>query len=161
MVKTPDLVEKLLESGNKVLEAAGNDMKMWSSFKHVKRDLEVFLAHNLVHLKFKPKNAAVMKEIVCTSSTPFIRAFSLLKEQDKRKAFRAKNLGIKTKDPCTVMTYNVLDGEYNTIALDLWEIVNFISITPENIEVLDKVANDLLKRAMKNDKLTQEKSKDT
>lgn len=151
MDKLHDLVEKLLESGNKVLEAAGNDISKWRSLKHTKQDLEVFLANNLVHLKFRPKGAAVMKEIVCTSSTPFIRAFSLLKEQDKRKAFRAKNLGIKTKDPSTVMTYDVLEGKNCTVSLDFWEIVSFISITPENIAVLDEVANSLLKRAVQRD----------
>lgn len=38
-----DLVEKLLSSGNKVLEAAGKQLPKWKSLKHNKQDLELFL----------------------------------------------------------------------------------------------------------------------
>ena len=35
--------------------------------------------------------------------------------------------------------------------LDLWEIVTFLTISPDNIEVLDKVINDMLKRPIQDD----------
>lgn len=38
-----DLVEKMANSGNAVLEAAANDMSKWSKLKHNKQDLELFL----------------------------------------------------------------------------------------------------------------------
>ena len=50
-----DLIEKMASSGNKVLEAASNDLAKWSNLKHNKQDLELFLQFNLVHLKFKAK----------------------------------------------------------------------------------------------------------
>ena len=50
-----DLVEKLLKSGNKVLESAGKDLGKWSKLKHNKQDLELFLQFNLAHLRFLPK----------------------------------------------------------------------------------------------------------
>ncbi len=33
----------------------------------------------------------------------------------------------------------------------MWEIVSFITMVPENIEVLDKVANEMLKRKIDDD----------
>ena len=75
-----DLIEKMAHSGNAVLEAAANDMSKWPKLKHNKQDLELFLQYNLVHLKFRPKGKAAMKEIVCTSNTRFIQVFSKLKE---------------------------------------------------------------------------------
>lgn len=75
-----DLVEKMANSGNKVLEAAANDFTKWSKLKHTKQDLELFLQYNLVHMKFRPKGHSTYKEIVCTSNNRFIKVFSSLKE---------------------------------------------------------------------------------
>lgn len=74
-----DLVEKMLESGNEVIAAAGKDVEKWSKLKHDKQSLELFLKNNLVHLKFKPKNHVTFTEIVCTSNTRFIAVFSAIK----------------------------------------------------------------------------------
>lgn len=146
-----DLVEKLASSGNKILEAAANDWSKWSKLKHSKIDLEFFLKNNIVHLKFKPKNAVAMKEIVCTSNTRFIAIFSALKDSMKKKALNTKIDGISTKDKTSVMTFNLIDNKYNTIDLSMWEIVAFLTITEDNIEILDKVANQLLKKEIEHD----------
>jgi hypothetical protein len=140
-----DIIQKLAKSGNKVLEAAANDMSKWSQLKHNKQDLELFLQFNLVNLRFKPKNKHSMQEIVCTSNTRFIEVFSKLKKSEKKKAISTRIDGIRTKDPYSILTYNVLEGKYNTIDLTAWEIVGFISMTEENIEILDNVLNDMLK----------------
>ena len=108
-----DLVEKLLSSGNKVLEAAGKELPKWKKLKHNKQDLELFLQFNIAHIKYRPKNEVVMKDIVCTSSTRFIKVFSKLKESDKKHALKkTKNDGIKTKDKNSVLTYNLLENKY-------------------------------------------------
>ena len=140
-----DIIQKLAKSGNKVLEAAANDMSKWSHLKHNKQDLELFLQFNLVNLRFKPKNKHSMQEIVCTSNTRFIEVFSKLKKSEKKKAISTRIDGIRTKDPYSILTYNILEGKYNTIDLTSWEIVGFISMTEENIEILDDVLNDMLK----------------
>ena len=140
------LVETILNSDNEVLKAAGKDINKWSKLKHNKEDLELFLQFNLAHIKFRPKNAVVMQDIVCTSNTTFIGVFSKLKEIDKKKALRLKNSGIRTKDKKSILTYNLLENTYYTLDLDLWEIVTFLTISPDNIELLDKVVNDMLKR---------------
>ena len=142
-----DLVEKMAASGNKVLEAAANDLAKWSKLKHSKQDLELFLQYNLVHMRFKPKNHATYKEIVCTSNTRFIKVFSALKDKQKKTALKSKFDGIKTKDPTTVLTYNIVEGKYNTIDLSSWELIAFITMSEENVELLDKVANEMLRRS--------------
>lgn len=146
-----NLVEKLAASGNKILEAAANDMSKWSDLRHNKEDLELFLQFNLVHLRFKPKNKHSMQDIVCTSNTRFIKVFSEVKKSQKIKQLNVKIDGIRTKDPSSILTYNIIDAKYNTINLSSWEIINFISMTEENIEILDSVINDILQRPIEND----------
>lgn len=152
-----DLVEKMAGSGNKAVEAASHDVTSWSKLKHNKQDLEFFLKHNLVHLKFKVKNGATFKEIVCTSNTRFIKVFSSVKESQKKKALNEKFDGISTKDPTSVLTFNLVDNKYNTVDLSQWEIVFFLTIKEDNIEILDKVANELLKRPIDKDVTKDEK----
>ena len=77
--------------------------------------------------------------------------FSRLKESDKKKALHLRNNGIRTKEKSTVLTYNLLENKYCTMPLDMWEIVTFLTITPENIEILDKVTNEMLKRPIEKD----------
>ena len=147
-----DLVEKLLNSRNKVLEAAGRELPKWKKLKHNKQDLELFLQFNIAHIKYKPKGDVVMKDIVCTSSTRFIAVFSMLRESDKKRALKkTREDGIRTKDKNSILTYNLLDNTYNTIDLSLWQVVNFLTITPDNIEILDTVINDMLRRPVERD----------
>ena len=146
MTRMLDLVEKMANSGNKVLEAAANNLSKWSKLKHNKQDLELFLQYNLVHMRFRPRGHAVLKDIVCTSNTRFIAVFSALKEAKKKEALKSKFDGIKTKDPTSVLTYNLAEGKYNTVDLTMWKLVSFITMSEDNIEMLDKVANEMLKR---------------
>ena len=126
-------------------------MSKWSKLKHSKIDLEFFLKNNIVHLRFRPKNAVVMKEIVCTSNTRFIAVFSALKDSLKKRALATRVDGISTKDSSSTMTFNLIDNKYNTIDLSMWEIVAFLTISEDNIEILDKVANELLKKKIEHD----------
>ena len=146
-----DLIEKLAKSGNKVLEAASNDFAKWSKLKHSKKDLEVFLEFNIAHLKFRPKNAVAMKEIVCTSNTKFISLFSALKASSKKRALAQQNAGISTKDLSSILTYNLIERKYNTIDLSNWELVSFITISEDNIEIIDKAICEFLKIDVEND----------
>lgn len=146
-----DIIQQLAKSGNKLLEAAANDMSQWQQLKHNKQDLELFLQFNLVNLRFKPKNKYSMQEIVCTSNTKFIEVFSKLKKSEKQKALKLKNAGIRTNEPNSVLTYNIVTNRYNTIDLTAWEIVNFISMTEDNIEILDDVLNNLMRKQIVDD----------
>lgn len=92
-----------------------------------------------------------MQDIVCTSNTRFIKVFSEVKKSQKKEKLKIKNDGIRTKDPHSILTYNIIKDTYNTIDLSQWEIINFISMTEENIELLDQVINDLLKKQVIDD----------
>lgn len=146
-----DIIQQLAKSGNKLLEAAANDMSQWQQLKHNKQDLELFLQFNLVNLRFKPKNKHSMQEIVCTSNTRFIEVFSKIKKSEKQKALKLKNDGIRTKDTNSILTYNIVTNRYNTIDLTAWEIVNFISMTEDNIEILDDVLNNIMRKKIVDD----------
>lgn len=146
-----DIIQQLAKSGNKLLEAAANDMSQWQQLKHNKQDLELFLQFNLVNLRFKPKNKHSMQEIVCTSNTKFIEVFSKLKKSEKQKALKLKNAGIRTNEPNSILTYNIVTNRYNTIDLTAWEIVNFISMTEDNIEILDDVLNNIMRKQIVDD----------
>lgn len=74
-----------------------------------------------------------------------------MKASDKKTALKSKNKGIRTNDPKSVLTFNLIENKYNTVMLDFWDIITFLTITPDNIEILDSIANDMLKRPIEND----------
>lgn len=93
-----------------------------------------------------------MKDIVCTSNTRFIAVFSMLRESDKKHALKkTREDGIRTKDKNSILTYNLIDNTYNTIDLSMWQVVNFLTITPDNIEILDAIINDMLRKPVEKD----------
>ena len=49
--------------------------------------------------------------------------------------------GIRTNDTTSIMTYDLQSRTYKTVSLKAWEILNFISITPANVELLDSLVN--------------------
>ena len=69
MIDEKNLIEELANSNNDVLKLESKDLSKWSKLKHNKEDLELFLQFNLAHMRFRPHNAVVMKEMVCTSNT--------------------------------------------------------------------------------------------
>ena len=80
-----------------------------------------------------------------------------MKESQKKKAISTKFVGIKTKDPRSVLTYNLVEGKYNTIDLTWWELISFITMLEDNVELLDQVANEMLRRQIDKD-LTSKKA---
>lgn len=144
------LIDQLKKSGKKVLEAQANGVETWSKLHHNKRDLETFLQFNIAELRYKPKDSKDFKTIVCTSNTKLIKVFQAIKTLEKKKLLAsAPFAGIKTKDPTSVLTFNLVDNKYNTVLLKAWELGSFITITEKNLEVLDMLLSDLLKRKEK------------
>lgn len=141
------LIDRLKASGKEVLEAQGNGIEMWKTLKHNKHDLELFLQFNITELRFKPKGTRDFKTIVCTSNTRLISVFQALKEIDKKKAFKSIPFdGIKTKNSNSIMTFNLIDNKYNTILLSAWELGSFVTITENNLLIIDALLCNLLKR---------------
>ena len=54
--------------------------------------------------------------------------------------------GIKTKEKNEILTFNLIDDTYNTVSLKSWELGNFVTLTEDNVELLDLVVKDVLKR---------------
>ena len=144
------LIDQLKKSGKRVLEAQGESAELWTKLKHNKQDLEIFLQFNIAELRFKPKDSKDFKTVVCTSNTRLIKVFQAAKSLDKKKLLATTPFaGIKTKDPTSVLTFNLVDNTFNTVLLRAWELGSFITITEKNVEALDALLTDLLKRKEK------------
>lgn len=141
-------IELLKESGNEFLEKQSEYAEMWSKLKHTKADLELFLKHNIAELKFKPKGAlSETKTIVCSSNVRFIALFHAVKKSDRAEILKKVPFsGIKTKEKNEILTFNLIDDTYNTVSLKSWELGNFVTLTEENLPMLDVLLCDLLKR---------------
>lgn len=141
-----DFIEQLKESGNELLSAEARSAEAFKNLKHTKADLETLLAFSISEIEFKPKNSNKFQRMVCCSNTRFIKVYSALKETDKRKKMNAPFIGIYTKDPQSVDTYDLVDGKRKTICLKSWRAINFVMLTEENVLVLDKLVKECLKR---------------
>lgn len=142
----PGVIDKMKSSKNKLLEAEAKGLDKWKKLKHTKADLELFLTYNIAEIQYKPKDANGFVKIVCTSNNRFIKTYSALKKKDKEKYQHSPFNGIKTRDTTSVMTYDLEEGTLKTVSLRAWEILNFITITEENVLVLDQLVRDCLKR---------------
>jgi len=140
-----DVIKRMRESGNKLLETEARDIQMWSKLRHNKEDLELFLNNNIAEIKFKTKDGKDTS-IICTSNTTLVSVMSTKKKADKKKSVKLKSSGIKTHDSTSVNTWDLIDNKMKTMSLMSWQIMNFITITPENILILDEVLTEILKK---------------
>ena len=140
-----DIIKALRTSGNKLLETEAKDIASWSKLKHNKRDLELFLNFNVAEIQFKKKSGE-MTSVVCTSNTTLVKIMSLKRKKDKIEALRLKSKGLKSHESMSTTTWDIINNKMITMMLSSWQIMNFISITEENILILDEMMNDILKR---------------
>ena len=77
---------------------------------------------------------------------PLVKALSALKKEDRKRFLSEKSSGIRTLDKRSIDTWDLIDNKRKTMSLAAWQITNFISITPENVEVLVEVLKNILKR---------------
>lgn len=138
-------LDKVKNTGNKLLEAELEGLSKWEKLRHTKDDLELFLNFNIAEIIYLTKDGH-QKSIICTSNTPLINIFNTKKLADKQSFAKENSDGIKTKDRSSVDTWDLLENKRKTISLTSWQIVNFISISPDNILILDKIFNELVKK---------------
>ena len=143
-----NIIDKLKKTKKDFLKEQANSIELWKQLEHTKADLETFLQFHIAELRFLSKDAKGFKTIVCTSNLQLIAIFQALKEVDKKKALASISFheGIRTKNSHSTLTFNLIDNKYNTISLRAWELGNFVTITPNNIQILDIILCDLLKR---------------
>jgi len=138
------IIEKMKQSSSELLKAEGADLAKWSKLKHTKEDFELFLNFNIAEISYKTLEGED-RTMVCTSNAALIKVFSLVKESDKKKAMHLKTNGIRTKAKRSVDTWDLIENKRKTVSLNSWAIINFISITPKNILILDELMKKLLK----------------
>lgn len=76
---------------------------------------------------------------------PLVEVMQAAKATDKKKIAKKKATAIRTKDPFSVDAWDLVDNKRKTVSLRSWQIVNFLTISPENILVLDEVIKQILK----------------
>ena len=141
-----DFVEDLKRSGNEFLEAEARSAEKLRKLKHTKLDLETLLANSIAEIEFKPRMSNDFQRIVCSSNIRFVNVFKALKKKDKEKKLASQFIGIHTKDPLSVDTYDLVEGKYKTVFLKSWRAVNFVLLTEDNVLVLDRLVRECLKR---------------
>lgn len=139
-----DIIQVLRNSSAKLLKAEGRDLAKWSKFKHNKKDFELFLQFNIAEVEFKTEDGKD-DSIVCTSNTSLIKLLNTEKAEEKKKLVKFKGPAIRSKDPNSVLTWDLSDNSYKTICMKSWQIVNFISISPKNVLILDELVRKNLK----------------
>ena len=106
--------------------------------------MELFLAFNIAELKFKTVDGADASGIF-TGNMPLVEVMQAAKATDKKKIAKKKAAAIRTKDPFSVDAWDLVDNKRKTVSLRSWQIVNFLTISPENVLVLDEVIKQILK----------------
>ena len=76
---------------------------------------------------------------------PLVEVMQAAKATDKKKIAKKKAAAIRTKDPFSVDAWDLVDNKRKTVSLRSWQIVNFLTISPENVLVLDEVIKQILK----------------
>lgn len=132
------------ESSSELLKAEGKDMAKWSKLKHVKDDFELFLQFNIAEIEFKTVDGKD-DSVICTNNTALIKILDTKEPEDKKKLVKFRGPAIKSKDPKSVLTWDLVNNTYKTIYLKSWQIANFISISPDNVLILDELINKILK----------------
>ena len=145
-----DLFEQIREANSELHKAASKDLAKWSKLKHIKEDFELFLQFNIAEIEYrtlKGEDASV----ICTSNTALIKILDANTKEDKQKLVKFHGSAIKSKDPKSVLTWDLVNNRYTTIPLNSWQIrwqdgkPNLISISPENILILDELITKILK----------------
>ena len=140
-----DIIQQLRNSNNKLLEAEARDLQTWKKLNHTKEDLELLLMYNIAQIDFV-KADGTSSSIVGTASTPLIKVFSAKTEKDKQKAAHLKTRGMRSNKSSSVEIWDLTENTQKTILLKAWQIVNFITISEENVLLLDTLLHDAMKK---------------
>ena len=136
----------LKEPGYKLLEAELMTKNAFKGFKRTKSDLETLLACAICVLEFVPKSGEP-KRMLCCSNIRFVNAFKSIKKKDAEKALRSPYVGMRTKDPTTVMTYDLVDGKPKTVSIkpNAWYVPHAWMFSDKTLPVLVPLVRECLK----------------
>ena len=155
-----DIIQLMRKSDKSLMLAESTDIANWKNLTHNKTGLETFLQFNIAELQFKYMNSSFYTKIVCTSNTQLIKVLQAARMPQKIKMLKQTAFdGIRTHDTTSILTYDIVGNTYKTVSLKAWEILNFISITPQNVMLLDEVIRRIFKRNVQVDTNSLSKSK--
>lgn len=148
-----NIFEILDSSGIKALKRKSADLAKWSKCKHTKDGLELYLQFHIVELAFKHTDGSDGL-ICCTSNLSFIKAYSVLKslkKDEKLPKFKFIGSGIRTADPKTISTWDLVDNKMKTIPLftngqDSWLIKDFVPMEEQDAEEILSVMRNALNK---------------
>ena len=130
-----DLIESLKSSRNVFLKVEGEAIEKWKNLPHNKEGLDLFLKFNIAEVFYGNTS------FFCTSNLNLINrlnSFFNLKQFDKNDFESRRNL---------VLTWNLVDDKVISFSMENnWKILKFIPINPSNIQLLNKILNNLLKQ---------------
>lgn len=132
-----DFFNTLQKSENALVAAAITSAAMWRKLRHTKEDLELLLAHNIAEIRFLPDGSTSYERAVVTGNNRFIEVYKAAKTRDKMVKSHTPFIGIKTRDPGSVMAFDLVAGKYKTIVLKSWQVMNLVTLAPNNILILD------------------------
>ena len=137
-----DLMNKLMDSSNQVLKAQSHDAA-WIKLRHNRDDLEVFLRHNITHLKFKTADGKTDKTIVACSNPALVRLFQAKSGKPVANRISQRPRSTRSKRD-NVLTYDFATDNWCTIPMVDWTIYEFVTVKDENVPII----NDILRRIL-------------
>lgn len=135
-----NLIETLKSSKNVFLNAEGASIEKWKSLPHNKEGLELFLKFNIAEILYGDK------KIFCTSNKELVnRILEILeiKQTLTENAFTSiRNI---------VISWDLNNDKIISFSMkNKWSILNFIQLSPQNINLITSVIKEILQNARKN-----------
>lgn len=133
-------IEELKKSNNVLLENEAKGIELFRTLRHNKHDLDTFLKYAIAEILTSSK-----KLLVCTSNEALVKKFSPIKTigLTLEKTMRAP---FKTSEHHNALTWDLIKNKYASISGNSWQILNFVVIDENNIDILYSAILDLLKK---------------
>ena len=135
------IIDILKESNNALLKNEAEGIEMFKGLKHDKASLDFFLSHAVVEIL-----TSSGKDLICTSNEALVKKFAPIKESDAVSIKKPTVSPFKTSANHSVLTWDLLKNKYASIAGNRWQILNFIVIAEDNVEMLHSAIIDILSK---------------
>ena len=132
-------IDTLKKSNNELLKNESEGIELLRSLRHNASDLKVFLANTVAEIRLRSGET-----LICTSNNELVQKFSKAKpvggtpDANKTKIFQNESRNF-------ALTWDLMKNKYASVAGNDWQIMNFIVIRSENVEILHRTINELLK----------------
>lgn len=161
-MKFETFLETISKSNNRLLVSNAKHSGEWGNLKHNKECLELFLNHNLSEVFFTAEDGKE-RRIIASSNTTLIKMFSLKKGPSYTKEIasltKKASSGIHTKSPFSVLSWDFINNRYCTIPTrGMWYLGNWITISEDNISLLNETIRDILENTKNKPRKTRKKT---